>query len=63
MDNPSHSDLYLSTGTLPRNKAGILLKRVDAELEKIQNFAKKKDMYIVASFCYVIYDFSFFKNP
>ena len=41
VDDPSHSVLYLSTGTLSQNEVDILLKWGEVELKKTQNLEKK----------------------
>ena len=62
VNNPSHSVLYLSTGILSQNEVGILLKWLDAELEKPQNLEKENVQWEIG-FCNVIHEFSFFKHP
>ena len=57
MDDPSHSGLYLSSGTLPQNEVGISLKWGRGGLTKTQNLEKK---YMCRErFCQVIHNFFF----
>ena len=71
MDNPSHSVLYLNTGTFPQNEVGILLKWWRHGTGKPHNFEKniyrdrerEREREREKGFCNVVHDFSFLKRP
>ena len=67
VDKPSHSVLYLSTGTLSQHEVGILRdwwrRERDRDRQGETERDRDREREREGGVCNVIHDFSFFKHP